>query len=234
MKKNGNFVYKSTKVGIVKLSILLALVAIMAVSAVAIAKIKADADTAQVPSVSQYDQSANLDTLDRSQLNDLVAQSILDNLTLDGLEANVSDSALQEIQQFVNAFIQDMFAGVPAQGIDGVSSDEIGPSARFGIYLVMHSYYVRITAALFSTLFQMGLSAAVAAVSAAVAAFLGATGIGLVLIPAAIGIVSDILWAWFADTHLNSDMTFFIGSVTLPELAWSRPSNTTTTWTVGW
>jgi len=42
MKKNGNFVYKSTKVGIVKLGIILALVAIMAVSAVAIVKLNAD------------------------------------------------------------------------------------------------------------------------------------------------------------------------------------------------
>jgi len=116
MKKNGNNVNKSTKVGIVKLSILLALVVILAVSAVAIVKLNAKVGVAEA-------KAGTYSTSDEQWKGDLEKEinKISDIMPVSQQVINEQTSAL--LSESVQAWVDELVSNMISQGALLIDSD---------------------------------------------------------------------------------------------------------------
>ena len=220
--------------GVVKLVVILALVVVLPLSAL-MAGLLNSRNAASTLGSNGTNQSVEDNVLfSRDIVEQLITLQVASLLIQNhakgekfGLDLN--DLNKNNAQQVLNQIVHSMHS----EALEDTRQASSQPNARF-LWLVRHDYYLTLTKAFLSTLWQMGMAGAISMISSAIVGVLAITGVLAVFIPLAITIVTGFLIAWFADAHFLWDIHLYLASLDLLEFAWEWPPTRTHYLQLGW
>ncbi|MDR1138406.1 MAG: hypothetical protein LBK70_00830 [Clostridiales bacterium] len=248
----------TNRVGKVKLSIIMALVITLPISALMVAVLRSEYNSSQLQASIQQEQLARQEYLDSARIiSELLDNEIVDNniskhnnpnLVGDNLDDTLLDQDYQDVfqqvlAQIIDNLIQSKFIqsyndfaidntqiSQMQQAIQSITEDWIESHSNHGsnvenrfLWLVRHDFYITITAYFQRLYTGYVIGLAVAFIAGLIIAALMSTGVGSFLVGAVVGFVTELLLNGLLDGVEFKDITRHLGSVELPEIAWSQP-----------